>query len=464
MKRIFIAMVAVWSAFTLGTATAQAQTEAQAKAPSLIVTAKRSAQKGIGLQSFIYARKGNFILFIGGRTNGFHGTDQTDSASNFPPYFANHSIVVYDMATGTIYQKPIPAQYYDQFTSTNMQGWQDGNTLYGCGGYGKNSAGNYVTYNGFFAVDVANMIDAVVNPASTDLSKYITYTTSDDMAVTGGELVKIGNYFYLVMGQYFAGAYNPGQGSQSTQRYTDEIRQFTFTLSGGKLSAKLTKVFTDGNRPDSTSRYHRRDLNVVPILDNKGKEGLAVYGGVFTQKVNGIWQNPVFVLQGNNNQVVTKLDTRFEQRFNQYNSAAVLMFDGKSGTMITTLLGGISLYTTDKNGTVYEDPTAPFTKVISTIYRSAKGVCVETYSKPNQSLPDYVGAEARFIPIESYLRSGSEEIMDLAKIKLSTEPVLVGYMIGGIRASAPSSNNLYPTTSNSTLYEVYLQLTPVTKK
>jgi hypothetical protein len=39
---------------------------------------------------------------------------------------------------------------------------------------------------------------------------------------------------------------------------------------------------------------------------------------------------------------------------------------------------------------------------------------------------------------------------------MSGQPFLVGYMYGGILASAPQSSTIYPTTANKVLYKVYI--------
>jgi hypothetical protein len=355
---------------------------------------------------------------------------------------------VYNPTTGKINMAPVPKAYQYQLSSTNMCGCQVGDILYGCGGYGKNAAGNYVTYNGFFAINVPKMIDSILNRRINNLSQLIVSTTNNDMAVTGGELLKVGNYFYVVMGQNFTGEY---AGPSSTQVYTDEIRQFSVMNTGSALKASLVKRFNDNNRPDSTSRFHRRDLNVVPIINYDGKAGLAVYGGVFTQKVNGIWQNPVYLTQDASNKPVVTLDSSFSQKYNQYGCAQVQVYDPVSRTMITNLVGGISYY----SDAGLPDPNAPFVKIISSIYKYPNGTTSEVPSGANNSLADFVGAEAHFVPLKNYLLAGSSDIIDFSKFASGT-PQLVGYMFGGIKSTARQSSTINPTMANKTLYGVYL--------
>jgi ligand-binding sensor protein len=430
----------------------QPEQKSQTAAPAYSLVVKASTRTGLPLQSFVSGRSGDNLLILGGRTNGFHGTDATDSTINFPASLANQYIVVYNPVTATVTKASIPAQYFDQLTSTNMQSCQDGDILYVCGGYGKNSKGNYVTYSGLLAVNVPKMINGVLNGES-NLGQYIVATDNPHMAVTGGELLKIRSLFYLVMGQKFTGQYAPLSGT-NLQEYTNEIRQFSITLSGSSLSSTMIRTFKDSNSVDSNSRFHRRDLNVLPIIDGNGKEGIAVYGGVFTQKVNGVWQNPVYVLQDMYNQPVVTIDP-MQQKFNQYGCAHVLIFDPLSRAMCTSLIGGISYYAySDKKG-IYPDPGVPFSKAITTLTRY-NGVTTENYASSANALAEYVGAESVFMPLQSLAYTANEGMIDYTKIPASAQGTLIGYMFGGIQATAAQSNNIYPTFTNKTLYEVYL--------
>ncbi len=419
------------------------------------VTPVSSDTPGLPYQSFISGNSGTNILIVGGRSNGFHGTDGTDSAINFPAYYSNTNFIVYNPTTGATKMAPIPAAYLDQLSSTNMLGYQSGDTLYGCGGYGKNSSGNYVTYNGFFAISVSGMINAILSGSTSNLSQYIVSTQNNYMAVTGGELLKMGNYFYVVMGQNFTGLYAPPPQQNSVQIYTNSIRKFTVTNTGSALSVLLVDSFTDGNSPDSTSRFHRRDLNVVPIINTDKKPGIAVYGGVFTQKVNGVWVNPVYITQGANNSTNVNIDANFTQKFNQYGCAQVLCYEPNTNTMVTNLLGGISYYAYNSNGVLLPDAAVPFSKTISTIFRNAFG-SLETYTAYNAGLPAYVGAESKFFPLQNLLYSGSNEIIDLSKVPKNGQPTFVGYMFGGIQATSAQSSTINPTMANKKLYRVYI--------
>lgn len=426
------------------------------------ISVKETSGTGLALQSFISGRSGDNLLIMGGRTNGFHGTNAADPSINFPTYYSNTNFVVYNPVTGFLKKVGLPEKYYAQLSSTNQQAFQDGNTLIVCGGYGKNSVGSYVTFNGVLAINVDSLVGAILRDDTLNMERFIASTVNDDMAVTGGEMFKVGYYYYLVMGQNFTGKYAPTPPDVSIQKYTDEIRQFRISVAAGnQLSVQLLKRFTDGNEPDSTTQFRRRDLNVVPIRDANNKDGIAVYGGVFTYKYNGVWQNPVYLLQDNNNQPAVTIDTTFAQKCNQYGCAQVQFFDPGSKTMITSLLGGISYYDYNTSGTLVPVATVPFVKIISTIFRLANGTTVESISPPTAMLSDYVGAESKFFPFSQYLISGSEEILDWSKIPQGQ--TVIGYMYGGIKATSPQSSYFYPTFTNNTLYQVTVTKGPAGK-
>jgi hypothetical protein len=455
--------IASWAQAPKGKTTAGAATKAVVPSASTYsVSVKATTGTGLSLQSFVTGRSGDNLLVIGGRTNGFHGTNGADPSINFPTYYSNSNFVVYNPLNGTLKKVGLPQKYFAQLSSTNLQAFQDGNTLIVCGGYGKNNNGKYVTFNGVMAINVNGLVNAIIKDDTLNLDSFITSTVNDDMAVTGGELFKVGNFYYLVMGQNFTGMYAPTPPDSSVQKYTNEIRQFRINLiAGNYLSVQLIQRFTDDNKPDSTTQFHRRDLNVVPIIDGSGKDGLAVYGGVFTYKYNGVFVNPVYLLQDQNNQPYTKIDNTFIQQCNQYGCAQVLLYDKTSGTMITSLLGGISYYDYNPSGTLVPVPTVPFVKIISTIYLSKNGTTSEYVTPKSGSLTDFVGAESKFFPLSQYLVAGNEEIIDWNK--LPDGNTVVGYMYGGIKATASQSSYFYPTSTNSTLYQVIVTKTASSK-
>ncbi|WP_412781619.1 hypothetical protein, partial [Aeromonas diversa] len=76
------------------------------------------------------------------------------------------------------------------------------------GGYAFSvTANDHVTFNKLTSVNVPNLINAVMS--GTTIVPYFKQITNDVFALTGAQLGKIGNTFYLVGGHRFDGRYNP---------------------------------------------------------------------------------------------------------------------------------------------------------------------------------------------------------------------------------------------------------------
>ncbi len=428
---------------------------------------------GVPLQSFISARKGDSILLIGGRTKGLHNF----SGTAFPFSTSNNRLMVFVPGNGSniksqLFSAGIPSslspQNQLQLASTNMQFCQNADTLYGIGGYGFNGivAGDscYGTFNSIFAVQVSSLINAIAtgDTLNNKLANYFTFSTQPNpsdstMAITGGELVKMGSSYYLVMGQDFQGEYT----GVHYQRYTNTITQLNLKYTPGS-SLGYTVV---QNIVGASLDFHRRDLNVLPVIGTNGKQGIDVYGGVFTPTANGgPYLNPVKIRMNPISEPFTTTDTTFIQYFNQYAAAHILLYDGIGNRMFSTLLGGISLYDSVKlvnnnSGISPSDTTMPWARVISTITRDARGKFKE-YASDNNLLPAYIGAEARFIPYKQFLKDGSEEIIDYRKVvmyavKNRTKIINIGFLFGGIISSDAGGDK---TNSDPSLYQVNLNL------
>ncbi len=84
-------------------------------------------QKGVALHSFVMGRNGNDILFVGGRINGFHGTDGTNPGINFPTSKSNDRFIVYNISTFQSWSAPLPQKYLwasAQYKHAGMPGWR----------------------------------------------------------------------------------------------------------------------------------------------------------------------------------------------------------------------------------------------------------------------------------------------------------------------------------------------------
>lgn len=458
MKRmIYLLFLAFLMAGCLGSGSKEnvTLTKTLTPTPAYTITVKQVPNLTVtGLHSFVYGKHGNELLIIGGRTNGYHGTDASDPSSTFPASMANDKIRVINYLTGDEWTADVPAAVKEQFTSTNAQFYQQDNSLFIAGGYGINAQNEHETFPTLSAVNVSEMITAVKGGNTAAIASNVTSITDEGFRVTGGEMLKIDDHYFLVFGQNFVGTYTQA----TTGVYTNEIREFSISYDNGSLSAQLTNTYRDGDLPDSTTRFHRRDLNVVPQIMGDGSEGIAVYGGVFTQKVNGAFVNPV-IIQKESGQVKTDI-LNFEQRMSQYACANVTLYDEDSESMFTTLLGGISYYHYNAAGDLVANPEMPWVKTITTYVRKADGSYEEHIqgSAYNVSLPKFIGGESKFLAIDGLAYGDSKEILDFKKAAAATNG-LIGYMFGGIESPKEQSSSLYPTSAIRNVYEVYLKKT-----
>lgn len=408
------------------------------------------------LQSAVVAQWNGKLLLWGGRKTGFHG--RTDLPNQFNVKQTNDSIWVIDLKTQGSWGAPIPLAYRMPFLATNAAHHQEGQMLYVTGGYtvkDAKSRQNDVTSSLFLGVDVAAMIEAVIKRA--DPSKSILFSFSDArVQVTGGELLKIGDTFYLVMGQQYSSAYTPGKDGQ----YTDQVRVFNLQDSAGsKKIANYTTI--------QEARFHRRDLNVVPLLLND-KQSIGVYGGVFTKDDNG-WTQPIyFVTDGTNLKPI--FEDKYEQKTNQYSCATISIYDPATQaptlkSMATCFLGGIGAYQYHIDTKNWEKGDSgiplPFVKTISI------AICSSEIDSPNRQayeicqlppqapeMPDFLGANATFVLDKKWEYEAG--IVDFSKLPME-KATAIGILYGGIKATAPTSSGESPTYVNQKWYQVNIE-------
>lgn len=428
--------------------------EPEATAPFTIKLEEVTGAKTPALQSFVFGQQGNLWLMVGGRTNGFHGT--SDKESTFPTKYSNTNFFVYDATSNTQWKLPIPNAYKWQLQSTNMQHHQDGNNLYCIGGYGSNCADDkpecYQTFPNLTIVSISEAIAAIKSGDAAALAAAIVTIEDERMQVTGGALRKIGDWFYLVMGQNYNTQYKGGV----TGIYTEQVRKF-------KISNALAIVdYTAYNEPwdetpDENNQFHRRDLTVSEAIMADKSVGIGVYGGVFT-KNGGAFPSPIYIHQNGTTTSFT-LDNTFKQQLNLYECGHVPMYDPTTNTMYTILLGGITDAYYKDGALMPGNPlnALPFSKHATTIARQANGSTVE-YPQQSPALPTFIGSDAEFIIDADIARYGSSKgIIDLSKLPATeTTDILLGYMYGGILATAEQSSEFNPTYASNKIYRVYI--------
>jgi hypothetical protein len=432
------------------------------------------------LQSFVWAQWQGKWIFIAGRTGGYHGIGQGDV--DFPRTRANQKIwVIEPSSTGpakvcSFAVADLPASLAvvkDQWMSSNLLHWQDNDTLYLVGGYGQNSAGETVTYPILSAVNLPALVSGVTQGKDT-FSQTISYVESKLVQSTGGELVKLDDgFFYLVGGHVFMGSYRAFEaaseknGPKVYQTYLGEIRKLKFSKSAaGKLEVSEVEHYQD-------PEFARRDLNVALTILPDGKTlGAAAYGGVFTKdQLNFV--HPVYFSAGS----APKVDSAFEQKMSAYSCAKLLMFDPAASEMYTTFFGGISRWIWNYQTGQFEKAALvgdkskesgyldgmPWIDNIATLARGPQ----QTYEfvQPTNRLPGFVGTNGAFLPVPGLkeVRPGSG-ILDLRQFH--GKRVLAGYLYGGIRAypkqfpytdDAPyyTSGNV-PTKPSDLILKVYV--------
>lgn len=409
------------------------------------------------LQSFGFGHRGTQWLLVGGRTNGFHGT--SDNESTFPTKFSNTNMFVVDQSSKQTWKMAIPDAFKLQLQSTNMNCYQDGNYLYCIGGYGSTCATDspecYQTFPNLTAINVPNAIAAITTNNAQALAASITSITDERMRVTGGALRKIGDWFYLVMGQNYDKMYK----GAVTGIYTQQVRKFQIGNTGSQLTINnYTAYDVPWNTAPLNDQFHRRDLTVAETIMDDGTQGITVYGGVFTSVGGNGFPNPIYISQDNSGSTSFAFDQGFAQKLNLYECANVTMYDPTTKNMYTSFLGGITDYYYNKAGVLTASSEIyflPFSKYATTVVRNGTDKTSVEYPQQSPALPTYIGSDAEFIPnpaLATY--NGMDGMIDYSK--LPTGKTLVGWMYGGILATAEQSSEMNPTFANSKIYEVWI--------
>jgi hypothetical protein len=300
------------------------------------------------LHSYAVGEYDGKFLFISGRTNGLHGFDCCfNPEENFPPQSQNRDVWLIDFANRQTWHRSLNDSTAGlteaeilSLTPTNNQFHRRGDTLYITGGYGKTGDGDtgaeFGTFDTLTAIDLPGLGDWVMNGTGM-AADHIRQINDPLFQVTGGAMYEIDGRTHLVFGQNFEGLYTPF----ATGEYTNQVRSFDIVDNGVSLSIQNVTTTT----PDDN--YHRRDLNVFPVLrpDGNGgvEQGLTVLAGVFTP-ADDAWSVPVEIdADGNPTMADPNDPNTFQQGMNIYHSAKLGLFSETSGEMHELLFGGITL-------------------------------------------------------------------------------------------------------------------------
>ena len=398
-----------------------------------------------GLHSYAFAQSNGKWLIIGGRKDGVHARQPFNA---FPENQNNTSIYVVDVANDQLWSASVTTLatgLSEQLQSTNMNFYQDGDTLYIIGGYAfSTTANDHVTHDKLTSIDIVGLMNAIENGNS--INSYFKQISGPEFAITGGQLGKIGSEFYLVGGHQFDGRYNPMNNPTFTQTYSSSIRKFEIDNSGSNLSISNYNVVTDA------VHLHRRDYNLVPQVFPNGELGYTISSGVFQISADLPFLYPVDIKAGG-----YFPQTQFNQYLSNYHSGKVGLYDSNSNQMHSLFFGGMSQYYY-QGGSLIQDNTVPFVKTISRVSRLSNGD-LEEYQFPVE-MPNLKGAGAEFIPNKN-LPHYSNEVIQLSNI-VSNEFV-IGHLYGGILSSSASAftdNQTGLTSADPSIYEVKLVYNP----
>lgn len=394
-----------------------------------------------GIHSFAFAQHNGKWLVIGGRLDGIHARQPFNA---FPENQNNKNVYVIDYQNEIFWSASLdvlPTPIYEQMQSTNINFYQDADTLYLIGGYAYSStAQDHITFPKLTSIQVSDVMDAVINAG--DISPSFKQIEDEAFAITGGQMGKLDDKIIVVGGHRFDGRYNPMGHSTYVQTYTNAIRTFKINNSGNQLS------FSNFSQVIDPVHLRRRDFNLLPQIFENGQFGYTISSGVFQETVDLPFLYPVNI----NSKGYSPI-TDFNQYLSNYHCSKVVLHDEANNQIHNLFFGGISQYYYENNQ-LTQDELVPFVKTISRVSRFSDGSLAE-FKLPVE-MPGLKGASSEFI-LNQKLPHHSNEIIKLNEINSDT--ILIGYILGGIESTSknPFSNNESQTTiADPSIYSVTL--------
>lgn len=454
-----------------------------------------------GVHSEAGAVHEGLIVLLAGRRNGLHAFPPEREAKKiqaFPRSEANETIYVIDPATstlrGTASIEGLPEAYRRQLRATNTQYTSRDGWLYIVGGYTYDGK-SMKTLDTVTAIDLDALTKAVTGNEALDeafAAAHMVQASHLALAITGGELLTLGDEFLLIFGNQFDGLYTPGE-SVGVQTYSQSVRKFAFDLDSSSGAPTLSVEFPGsdpavGLQQDPEGPYHRRDGAIEAAIDTDGNPRIAAYGGVFKGGRMEGYTTPIYIDPDSSQPLGFALheDTSATQLLSQYKCAVIQAYDASGSVMYTNLFGGISQYSWDPTTrTLVRDAVdlakgidgLPFIDSISTLRLAKAGGGTETaqYLHDGVSFPP-AGAkpqcsdgealrDAAFLGAETvFFAAPGVPAYDNGVLRLDeiTTPTVVGYLVGGIAATAPYGIN-GPTCASDLVYTVTLDPTVATK-
>lgn len=392
-----------------------------------------------GIHSYVSAQFENKILIIGGRKDGIHPRQPFNS---FPENKNNDTIFVFDTETKVVWKKSLdglPISLVEQLQSTNMNFYQDKDTLIIVGGYAFSKTMNdHTTFPYLTSVKIPSLINHVQNNES--ILGDFQQIENEIFAITGGSLNKIEESFYLIGGHRFEGRYNPMNRPTFIQNYVNGVYQLKIS-SHPELKFELIKKTID------PIHLHRRDFNLLPQYFGKNQKKIMISAGAFQLTEDYPFLYPVEI---NSDTIIAR--TEFNQYLSNYHSAKALFYSEKNNSNFTLFFGGISQFYA-YNHKLVQDKNVPFVRTIS-LLKNQNGMFEEF--KLEAEMPKLKGAGAEFFPLMSIPRK--EEIV-LFLDELTGDSIKIGHIFGGIESltiNAFTDNDTELTKADQNLYEVYL--------
>jgi len=297
------------------------------------------------------------------------------------------------------------------------------------------SQGDFKTYDTLTALRLSGLAEAVINGAAAELATLadIRQISDSRLSVSGGDMKLLNGRAVLVGGHSFEGGYN-GATATIAQVYTDEIRSFRIIDTGRRLA------IADYQAQRDPVNFRRRDGNLVAGIGPFGQAQLRFLGGVFTTDGGG-YQAPILLGRSG----TALVDPAYQQFFSQYSTADFSLYDRRSATNYTVLMGGISLYTYADGELSPPDSNLPWTDNVTSLVQSADGSFQEYIMSPIPPVAPgdtgYYGAYAGYFQNQE-LPTYSNGVIALQKL---AGPTVVGYLYGGIHslAAAPPPRGTY---------------------
>lgn len=432
----------------------------------------------VGLQSFVMGTVDEQWVFISGRTYGLHGF----AGNTFPNAGRSTSVYVVNFNTGASFSRSLldssaelSQAEIDLLAVTNAFFFQNegSDTLYMIGGYGYNTAkAAYETSSVLTAIDLRALVKWVKHePGATSAAAAMRRISNPLLQVTGGLLLQSNPHqpYLIGLGQNFIGTY---VDDTSEGNYTFQVRPFQIIDNGINL------FIQPYSQPIPNPTYRRRDLNIVPIIrkvDNSLNFDYLGLGGVFTPGADGgAWTIPIEIKEdGSSAMLDASNPNTFAQGMNNYSCPTISLYSQSTNDMYVLLFGGISFYYSqnggfyEPGGSFIEDASLGFNNDITTIRIDSSGNYNQYFmsgtfptivppfgTDPGPAL--LFGSNAVFIPADGIPIYPNGVI---AFDKLGSEPIVLGYIVGGIassRSEAISQITNVDTRSSSYIFSVIL--------